>query len=182
MPGFTESNITLNFPDANFFRFSSCGGYTALSGNHFKEMDACWFDAGGNLYWLIELKDFSSATLDTLQNVEARAWNILKKAVDSLCMFLSSKHSYSYAANLNPCFPVPLPNNTTQFKFVTIVHCDAAQRADVQLINNSFRGKFKPYADLFDINHYAVIEHSSAVSIIPNNMVRYNLHNKVKTY
>ena len=37
MPGFTESNITLNFPDANFFVFATCEGYTALSGNHFKE-------------------------------------------------------------------------------------------------------------------------------------------------
>lgn len=41
MSGFTESNITLNFPDANFFRFANCNGYTALSGNHFKEMDVC---------------------------------------------------------------------------------------------------------------------------------------------
>jgi hypothetical protein len=53
MPGFTESNITLNFPDANFFRFADCDGYATLSGNYFKEMDACCFDTGDNLYWLI---------------------------------------------------------------------------------------------------------------------------------
>ncbi len=172
MHGFTESSITLNFPDANFFRFADCAGYTALSGNHFKEMDACWFDKGGNLYWLIELKDFTSASLGTPQNVEARAWNILKKAVDSLCMFLSSKHTYPYAANLNPCFPVPLPNNTTQFKFITVVHCNTAQAPDIQLIHNSFRAKFKPYAELFGITNYAVIEHSSAIRNIPNNMIQ----------
>ena len=171
MPGFTESNITLNFPDANFFRFATCGGYTALSGNHFKEMDACWFDAGENLYWLIELKDFSLASLTTPETIEKKSWDIVKKATDSLCMFLSSKHTYSYAANLNPCLP-SVPNGTTQFKFVTVIHCDIAQKADVQLINEKFKNKFRPYAELFGINHYAVIEHSTAMRIIPNNMIQ----------
>ena len=172
MPGFTESNITLNFPDANFFRFATCGGYTALSGGHFKEMDACWFDTGSNLYWLIELKDFSLASLSTPETIEKKSWDIVKKAVDSLCMFLSSKHKYPYAANLNQCFPVPPPDNTTQFKFVTIIHCDIRQKADVQLINDRFKNKFKPYADLFGITQYSVVEHSSAMRIIPNKMIQ----------
>jgi len=171
MPGFTESSITLNFPDAKFFRFSNCAGYTALSGNNFKEMDACWYDASSNLYWLIELKDFTSAALSTAQNVEDRAWNLLKKAVDSLCMFLSSKHGYPYDINLNPCLPAIL-NSTTEFKFIAIVHCSSSQAADVQLIHNSFRRKFKPYADLFGIVHYAVLEHSAAIRVIPNNLIQ----------
>lgn len=172
MPGFTESSITLQFPDANFFRFSTCTGYTTLSGNNFKEMDACWYDSNSNLYWLIELKDFTSATLSSHQNVEDRAWNLLKKAVDSLCMFLSGKHSYPYGiSSLNPCFPAT-PDAATTFKFITVVHCNASQAADIQLIHNSFRRKFKPYADLFGITNYAVIEHSAAREIIPNNMVQ----------
>lgn len=35
----TESAITLNFPDNNYFRFQDCEGYQALSGHNFKEMD-----------------------------------------------------------------------------------------------------------------------------------------------
>ncbi len=171
MPGFTESSITLDFPDSNFFRFSNCSGYTALSGNNFKEMDACWYDTTCNLYWLIELKDFTSAALNTRQNVEDRAWNLIKKAVDSLCMFLSSKHAYPYDINLNPCLPAT-PDSTTEFKFITIVHCSSSQAADVQLIHNSFRRKFKPYADLFGITHYAVLEHSAAIRVLPNNMIQ----------
>jgi len=135
-------------------------------------MDACWFDTGANLYWLIELKDFSLANLTTPENIEKKSWDMVKKAVDSLCMFLSSKHGYPHAANLNPCFNAPPPNNTTQFKFITIVHCDASQKADVQLINEKFKSKFKPYAKLFGINNYAVVEYSSAKNIIPNNMVQ----------
>ncbi len=171
MPGFTESNIKLNFPDTNFFRFANCKGYTDLKGNHFKEMDACWYDAASNLYWLIELKDFTVATLETIENIEARAWNLVKKAIDSLCMFLSSKHSYMYNVNINPCLPA-IPNHTTEFKFITIVHCSPSQAGDIQLIHNSFRRKFKPYADLFDIKYYGVVEHSSAVRNLPHGMIQ----------
>jgi len=171
MPGFTESGITLNFPDSNFFRFATCTGYAALSGNYFKEMDACWYDSSRNLYWLIELKDFTLATLSSPQNVEARAWNLLKKAVDSLCMFLSSRHGYPFDSNLNPCLPA-IPNASTEFKFITVVHCSTSQAADIQLLHDSFRSKFKPYADLFGITHYAVIEHSRAINLIPDNMVQ----------
>lgn len=170
MPGFTESSITLNFPDDNFFRFSTCRGYTALSGNNFKEMDACWFDSNSNKYWLIELKDFSSATLGTYQNLEDRVWDMVKKAVDSLCMFLSAKHDYSYKANLASCFPV-IPNSTTNFIFVTIIHCGLSQMSDIQHINDSFRRKFKPYAELFGISAYSVIEHSAAIRHLPNSMI-----------
>lgn len=173
MPGFTESNITLDFPDENFFRFASCNGYTALSGYYFKEMDACWFDAATNTYWLVELKDFSLASLTTDETIEKKSLDIVKKAVDTLCMFLSSKHGYPYAVDhLNQCFPVPLPNDATQFKFITVIHCDTAQRDTVQLINEKFKNKFKPYAKLFGITHYTIVEHSRAMDIIPNNMVQ----------
>lgn len=167
MPLFTQSNITLSFPDQNFFRFSGCAGYTQLSGNNFKEMDACWYDAHANLYWLFELKNYSMASIASAETVEQKAWDMVKKAIDSLMMFLSGKHGYAHSASLNPCFPI-VPNPATQFKFITIVHCEAAQIADVQLINESFRRKFKPYAQLFDIKHYSVLEHRQAMRILPN--------------
>ena len=121
--------------------------------------------------WKDELKDFSSATLTTPETIEKRSWDIVKKAFDSLCMFLSSIHAYPYSGSLNPCFPIPLPNNITQFKFLTIIHCDPAQIADIQLINEKFKRKFKPYASLFGITNYSVVEHSRAMNIIPNNMI-----------
>jgi hypothetical protein len=169
MPGFSESSITLNFPDGNFFRIADCPAYRGLSGYHFKEMDACWYDVVQNVYWLFELKDYSLATLDAT-TIDHRVWDITKKAIDSLCLFLSSKHSYPYGVQINPCLP-SIPGNNTIFKFITIIHCEAAQRPNVQLINNSFRLKFKPYAELFSIMDYAVIEHSSAVTVIPHNIV-----------
>jgi len=169
MPFLTESSIKLTFPDANGFRISDCQGYQTLSGNSFKEMDACWYEQATNTYWLFELKDFSAATLDS-SSIEQRSWDIAKKAYDSLCFFLCSKHQYPYAHNIDPCLPY-VPDADTSFKFVTIIHCDSSQKADVQLINNRFRNKFKPYAELFNISSYAVIEHSSAIIKIPHTIV-----------
>jgi hypothetical protein len=166
MSRFTESNITLDFPDSNFFRFANCEGYTALSGNYFKEMDDCWYNANHNLYWFIELKDFSLATLTTFETIDQKTWEMVKKAIDSLCMFLASKHNYAYAANLNPCFP-SIPNNSTCLKLITIVHCNESQKSDIQLLNERFKSKFKPYANLFGIAHYSVLEHSAAIRILP---------------
>jgi hypothetical protein len=172
MPGFTESAITLNFPDTNFFRFADCQGYKPLSGHHFKEMDACWYDTASNSFWLFELKDFSLANLTDSANIEKRAWDITKKAVDTLCMFASSKHAYPYAvSDINVCLPA-IPNAATVFRFITIVHCDPNQRADVQLLNDSFKNKFKPYAKLFAIDFYGVMEHSRAILNIPNGMIQ----------
>jgi len=165
MPGFTESSITLDFPDNNFFRFEYCQGYNNLSGYYFKEMDACWFDIASDTLWLIELKDFSLATLSTPETMEKRSWDILKKCHDSLCMILSSKHSYSYAHLLNPCFPQAI-SNTLTLKFVTIIHCDPNQRQDIQLLNEMFKRKFKPYADLFGVVSYTIVEHSSATRFL----------------
>ena len=39
----TESSVTLNFPDNNYFRLCDCDGYKAIQ-NNFAEMDACWYD------------------------------------------------------------------------------------------------------------------------------------------
>lgn len=168
MHTFTESNITLNFPDTNYFRFADCAGYKRLSGYSFKEMDACWYDTTTNTYWLFELKDFTQ--VDVRQTLGDKVQEFVKKAVDSLCMFLSIKHSYN-AQDLEACIPIQLSIDT-QFKFVIIVHCHSSQKADIQLLHNSFRHQFKPYSELFNVKHYAVMEHSSAIKNIPRNVVQ----------
>ena len=134
-------------------------------------MDACWYDSVNNVYWLIELKDYSLAVLTKSDTIDKKSWDMVKKAIDSFCMFLSSKHLYQYAENLNPCFPF-IPDSATQFNFVTIVHCDIDQKPDIQLLNEQFKRKFRPYAVLFGIAKYSVIEHSTAIRVIPNHIVQ----------
>jgi hypothetical protein len=130
-------------------------------------------DKSKNVYWLIELKDFSFTNPHQEVKIKQKTIDLVKKAVDSLCMFLSSKHSYPFAkAKINPCMRLSIPDDLTQFNFVTIIHCDQSQKADIMLINEQFRSRFKPYAELFGIKYYAVVEHSSATKFLPNNMVQ----------
>lgn len=166
MPGLTESGITLTFPDHRFFRFQDCKGYQNLSGYHFKEMDVCWFEAANNCLWLIELKDFSGSSSPI--TVKDRASELTKKAVDSLCMLLSDKHRYAYAAaNIDPCFVDFPPKPGCSFKFINIIRSNSAQKSDVQLLHDQFRNQFRPYASLFEISYFAVITHDQAQRIYP---------------
>jgi len=169
MQGFTESNITLNFPDKNYFRLEKCQGYSTLSGDHFKEMDACWYDQFNNEYWFLELKDFSNVQ-DHLNN-NARINDIVKKSVDSLAMFLSNKHNYPFGSqNFSQCFHSGV-NDHTLTRIYTIIHCLPESRSSIQILNDKFRNRFTPYAKLFGIIHYGIIEHSQAMRIIPRDIV-----------
>lgn len=95
MNGFTESGITLDFPTNKWFRFEKTDFYRTISGNHFKEIDACWLDVDNNIFYLIELKDYTSTNIS--EQVEMRINNLWKKSVDSLQMINS-------ALNLFPQF------------------------------------------------------------------------------
>ncbi len=161
MAAISESKITIEFPDKFHFRLEKCKAYTNLSGNHFKEMDICWYEVNECKYWLIELKDYTDTNTEIEANLKLRVMNLLKKAVDSLSIFLASKHNYFYAEEINKCLPFT-PEADTEFKFLTIIHCKESQKTDVQLMHNLFRDMFKPYAVLFGIKEYGIIEHESA--------------------
>ena len=55
----TESGITLNFPDNNYFRLGGCDGYKKIQ-NNFSEMDACWYDQANDTLYIIELKNWGN--------------------------------------------------------------------------------------------------------------------------
>lgn len=167
MSSITESNITLDFPDERFFRLESCPGYRKLSGYHFKEMDVCWYDHAQQLYWLIELKDYSLGNLDSSSSIEKKAMDLVKKSVDTVSMFLAMQHQYPYAAHLLPCVPDGNIPSDIRLKLLSIIRCESSQRPDVQLLNNAYRNRFKPYAELFNIRHYTVAEYSAAVRLLP---------------
>lgn len=164
MSGFTESGMTLDFPDANYFRLQDCTGYKNISGFHFKEMDVCWYDTEKNIYWLIELKDFRVATLNP-STQETRVWDMVKKAVDSLMMFKCVQHGYPYASTFSCMQPLPIP--VTQLNIITIVNCQPTQKPDVQLMNDVFKQKFQGYAKLFDIARLSVMSYDSAKKHLP---------------
>jgi hypothetical protein len=98
----TESSVTLNFPDNNYFRLCDCDGYKAIQ-NNFAEMDACWYDQKEDKLYLVELKNWETNNLaeetdpnytyeqiqvmkDGISNYRIR--NLVKKSVDTYQLYV----------------------------------------------------------------------------------------------
>ncbi len=102
MAGFTESSITLDFPTEHWFRFEKSSPYDKVSGFHFKEMDACWVKDMGTSnaeFYAVELKDYSAGNLE--ETSSDRVWDIVKKVVDTIQMFMSARYQNGFGKNWN---------------------------------------------------------------------------------
>jgi len=170
---FEESGITLNFPDENYFCFENCRGYQELSGFHFKEMDACWFDFETNQLYIIELKDYtgnkdleSEIELNdyannkdledkavkkgkTIKNIaNFRAWDLIKKSIDSIFMLHSVLLATEHSKKISACFPENINLKDFNLKLIHIINCDEKQE-NIQFLRDSFLDKIKAYNILF---------------------------------
>jgi hypothetical protein len=165
----TESSITLNFPDKNYFRFENCQGYKNLS--HIKEMDACWYDQANDKLYLIELKNWENNSLeeekdpsyssDQIQEMKERIsnhriGNLLKKSIDSTCMFTSILLNRPYSSQLQKCIPFTISTNT-KIILLSIINWTDTDTTYISTINTQYKSKFKSYADLFDIKAFLVL-------------------------
>ena len=159
---FTESGITLKFADENFFCFENCEGYTQFSGNHFKEMDAGWFDVANKILYLVELKDFTQADItSTNGNAQSRVWDMVKKSIDSCLMLHSILIGAKPSVRIQNCLPQPF---SLDFKITLfhIINSSDTQKADIQFLNDSFKAKFRAYKELFGILNSNVIRYDQA--------------------
>ena len=171
----TESGITLNFPDNNFFRFENCQGYKNIQ-NHFREVDVCWYEQATDTLYLIELKNWGNFTLIeendpnfSVQQIEAmknristhRIEVLWKKTVDSACMFMSVLLNKPYSANIQACSPFTI-TNTTKIKCLSIINWTNPDVTYIATVNKKYKEMFKPYADLFDIKAFIVMTKKQA--------------------
>ncbi len=179
MPTIEESSITLNFPDNNYFRFCDCIGYKKLS--HIKEMDACWYDQANDTLYIIELKNWENSRLNEEGNPnisqteikemkrnisEYRINELLKKSVDSVCMFTSILLNKPYSSTLKVCSPFTITNNT-KIILLSIINWTEADSTYISAINTQYRTKFNSYAKLFDIKTFLVLPKDKASEKFP---------------
>lgn len=176
----TESGITLDFPDNNFFRFQDCQGYRDIQQN-FKEMDVCWYDQENDILYIIELKDWGDGTLveemnpsynvpmiDELKSkiTNSRINLLLKKAVDSTCMFLSILLNKPYSANIAICSPFQI-NVNTSIKLLSIINWTSPDTTYIATVHGQFKTCYRPYARLFGIKTYVILTKEQAKSQYP---------------
>lgn len=173
----TESLITLNFPDNNYFRFEDCKGYKDIQDN-FKEMDACWYEQATDTLFIIELKDWDNGNLieETDPNfseqkikemkqgiTKARIYTLVKKSIDSVCMFMSILLEKPYSSNIKPCLPSDfLLTKTTKIKLLSIINWTNPDVTYISNIHSEYKAKFKPYAKLYGIQTYVVLTKDKA--------------------
>ena len=170
MPIITESAITLNFPDNNYFRFENCEGYKLIK-NNFKEMDVCWYEQVTDTLYLIELKDWKDGSLieeqdpnishqqiiQTKKNIATSNIHILvKKSIDSVCMFMSILLEKPHAAKIQACVPFTITHNT-KIKLLSIINWTNPDISPISAINTEYKSKFKPYKTLFNIQACLVL-------------------------
>jgi hypothetical protein len=165
----TESSITLNFPDNNFFRFEDCKGYKDLQ--DLKEMDACWYEQATDTLYIIELKDWKDGKLieendpnisvekikEIKVGISKSNINILvKKSIDSVSMFMSILLEKPYSTKIQACSPFTI-TKTTKFKLLSIINWTNPDITYISTINDAYKSKFMPYAKLYDIKTFIVL-------------------------
>lgn len=174
MGGFTESKITLNFPDDNYFRFENCIGHKNLS--HVKEMDACWYDINNDILYIIELKNWENGKLTeeddpniTKSEIEKikkdissyRVEELWKKSLDCVCMFSSILLKKPYSFEIQKCSPFTITNETT-IKLLSIINWTDIDSLYIADINAQYKSKFNSYAKLFGIKTFLVLPKNKA--------------------
>ena len=176
MYNMTESSITLNFPDSNFFRFEDCKGYKDIQDN-FKEMDVCWYEEATNTLYIIELKDWKDGKLIEETDLDFPKESIIekkskisisnisilvKKSLDSVSMFMSMLLEKPYSATIQACSPFTI-NKTTKIKLLSIINWTSADQTYISVINSAYKSKFKPYAKLYDIKTFVLMTKQQAM-------------------
>lgn len=146
----TESSIKLNFPDENFFRFQDKKIYKKLSGFSFKEVDACWLDKTKNIFYLIELKDFTKGNIENKNTRENKIWELVKKSLDCLQLLLSKKLNTNYFQKFKGEDTFDFPNDAQLF-FITIIYIKKSQREYLGFIRDAYKNKFQAYQKLFNL-------------------------------
>ena len=171
----SESNITLTFPDNNYFRFEDCKGHKNLQ--NIKEMDVCWYEQATDTLFIIELKNWGNNNLNeeidstfSPEKIEEmkmgiskyRIDELFKKSVDSVCMFMSILLEKPYSEHIQACSPFII-TRTTKIKLLSIINWTASDSSYISSINTAYKSKFNSYAKLFDIKYYLVITKEKAI-------------------
>ncbi len=153
MNGFSESGITLEFAGGMWFRFQQSRPYSDVSGLGFKEMDACYVSSlndGSKLFYAIELKDYTEMGSLSGENVSKRVWDIAKKTVDTLQMFLSAKYQQCFGMELESAKNIDLHSDISKAVFVTIVNVKPENVMMLQTLKDKCLNKLAAYSKVWD--------------------------------
>jgi hypothetical protein len=163
MMPYTESGITVHFPDANYFHFGACAAYKTLSGASVKEMDVCWLEKSTNTLWAVELKAFDDPAnarhtqQDLSQSGIVDYWmdELLKKSIHTLCMLETNR------SKTKTCLVAGI-SDLTDFKLVHLINVIPGQESFLMFMKDKLQALLKPYLAVFRVSSIAIIPYSTA--------------------
>ena len=108
------------------------------------------------------MKDWSIANLTNSNFSEKRIWDLVKKSVDSVSMFVSILLGKPHSTLIQQCSPFTI-TNTTKIKVFSIVNCEKSDVPFISFINTEYKSRFSSYAKLFDIDTFLVMTKEKAI-------------------
>ena len=90
-----------------------------------------------------------------------RIGKLLKKSVDTTCMFMSILLGKEIGNKIQQCSPFTI-STATSIKLLSIVNWTDPDSVYISMINTAYKSKFKPYAALFGIKSYLVLPKDEA--------------------
>lgn len=168
MPSIVESNITLDFPTASWFRFEKTDPYQPLSGLWFKEMDACWLDAANNIFYAIELKDYTESKNPDEHTIDHRRYDLLKKVVDTIQMVMSAKYQTEFGKELETIKGIDLHTSDLIYHYLIIVKEKEENMPMFQALKDNCRDMVKPYLTVWGHSRFSMMTYDNAKTKFPN--------------
>lgn len=168
MPSVVESNITLDFPTASWFRFEKTEPYLPLCGLHFKEMDACWLDADNNVFYAIELKDYTESQEPDEHTIEHRKYNLLKKVVDTIQMVMSAKYQTEFGKKLETCKSIDMHTAELTYCFLIIVREKNENMLMFQALKDICKNMVEPYLTVWGNAKFSMMTYDVAKTRFSN--------------
>lgn len=170
MAVYIESGLRLELPAGHHFRFADLAAYQSLSGQHLKEMDFAWIDAGK--LFLLEVRSYAQITTTLTgadfvprkgQPVPFRFEALIDKITDSTLMLMAAWADTAWGQQLKAQLPalaqVPLP-----MKLVVAVELPAPLAIHLQGLRDSLNARLKGRISVADVPTVVLVDYARLIA------------------
>ena len=150
----TESSVTLNFPDNNYL-----GYVIVMVTKQFRIILPKWMFVGMIRRRINYTYEQIKVMKEGISNYRIR--NLVKKSVDTSCMFMSILLGKTHGNKIQQCSPFTISKNT-KIILLSIINWTETDSTYISMMNTQYKSKFNSYAKLFDIKTFMVLTKDKA--------------------
>ena len=167
---YVESGLELDLPDGAHFRFADIAAYRSRSGQHLKEMDFAWLEAGRLI--LLEVRSYDQLTssltaADFLplkgQPAPLRFQSVVDKVTDSLLMLMAAWTGTAWGLGLKSALPAAAQARLP-LKLVVAIDLPPALVVHLQGLRDSLNARLRGRLALVDMPSIALVDYQMLFS------------------